>query len=100
MAADGEGPVIAVDVAPPFHALPGVRRGQLPGIVDTIARSVMLAGGRSTDADRRLAHTVLVPSLGDVGILDFGRSDAAVAAGRRAAQEALPRLAELIPVHG
>jgi NTE family protein len=97
MAADGEGPVVAVDVAPPFHGLPGVRRGELPGIVDTIARSMTLAGARATDADRGLAHTVIVPQLDDVAILDFGRADAIIAAGRRAAHDALPGLADLRP---
>jgi predicted acylesterase/phospholipase RssA len=95
MVADGEGPVIAVDVAPPFHGLPGVRHGRLPGIVDTIARSMTLAGARATDADRALAHTVIVPTLGDVGILDFARADAIIAAGRSAARDALPGLADV-----
>lgn len=96
MVADGEGPVIAVDVAPPFHALPGVRQGRLPGIVDTIARSMTLAGDRATDAHRRLAHTVIVPPLGDTGILDFARADAIIAAGRGAARDALPGLTDLL----
>jgi predicted acylesterase/phospholipase RssA len=98
MVADGEGPVVAVDVAPPFAALPGSGRSRLPGIVDTIARSMTLAGARATDADRRLAHTIITPDLGDIGLLDFARADAAVAAGRRAARAALPRLAELLLV--
>jgi predicted acylesterase/phospholipase RssA len=99
MAADGEGPVVAVDVAPPFAALPASARGRrLPGIVDTIARSMTLAGSRATDADRHLAHTIITPDLGDIGLLDFARADAAVAAGRRAARDALPRLAELLVV--
>jgi NTE family protein len=95
MVADGEGPVIAVDVAPPFRALLGVRRGRLPGIVDTIARSMTLAGDRASSPHRRLAHTVIVPPLGDVGILDFARADAIIAAGRSAAHDALPGLADL-----
>ncbi len=97
MVADGEGPVVAVDVAPPFAGLPGSGRGHLPGIVDTIARSMTLAGARATDEDRRLAHTIITPELGDIGLLDFSRADASVAAGRRAARAALPRLAELLP---
>ena len=39
--------MLGVDIAG-RSGLPGVRRGQLPGIVDTIARSMTLAGARAT----------------------------------------------------
>ena len=40
---------------------------------------------------------MIVPQLDDVAILDFGRADAIIAAGRRAAHDALPGLADLRP---
>jgi predicted acylesterase/phospholipase RssA len=41
-------------------------------------------------------HILIVPPLGDVGILDFARADAIIAAGRSAARDALPALADLL----
>jgi predicted acylesterase/phospholipase RssA len=94
MAATDEGPVIAVDVL--ARGLPGARRasrsarsGGLPSIVETLARSSTLASRGRADRQRALATLAIVPDLDDVGLLDFGRFDAIVDAGRRATEKAL-----------
>jgi NTE family protein len=91
MAGDGEGPVIAVDVAQPF----GAGAGTLPGIVDTIGRSMTLGSWRRADPDRTLARTVIVPELGDLGMFDFARLDELVERGRRAGRAAAAELPDL-----
>jgi NTE family protein len=93
MAAEGEGPVVAVDVAQPF----GTGPGPLPPIVDTIGRSMMIASSRRDDPGRMLAHTVLTPRLDGFGLFDFGRLDELVDRGREAARDALERLRPLLP---
>ncbi|MDN5933309.1 MAG: patatin-like phospholipase family protein [Pseudonocardia sp.] len=93
MAAEREGPVLAVDVAQPF----GAAAGELPPIVDTIGRSMMIASGRRDDPARSLAHTVLTPRLDGFGLFDFGRLDELVDRGREAARAAVPQLRDLLP---
>ena len=94
MAAENEGPVIAVDVL--ARGAPGARRAarsgrqaQLPSIVETLARSSTLASRGRADQQRELATLAVVPELSDVGLLEFARFDEIVEAGRRAAEAAL-----------
>ncbi len=92
MAATGEGPVIAVDVL--ARGLPGRRSSRLgdaslPSIVETLARSSTLASRGRADRQRALATLAIVPDLDGIGLLDFGRFDAIVDAGRTAADKAL-----------
>ncbi|MGE3284535.1 MAG: DHA2 family efflux MFS transporter permease subunit [Pseudonocardia sp.] len=94
MAADGEGPVVASDVAPRFDATFG-DGSRLPGIIDTVGRSMMLAGARRGSRADSAAHTMLAPDLGDLGLFDFARLDEFVDRGRAAAEAALPRLRTL-----
>ncbi|MDN5858322.1 MAG: patatin-like phospholipase family protein [Pseudonocardia sp.] len=97
MAAEREGPVLAVDVAQPFGIQPvGGAPGALPPIVDTIGRSMMIASGRKDDPARALAHTVLTPRLDGFGLFDFGRLDELVDRGREAARAAMPQLRHLL----
>ncbi|MGE3255028.1 patatin-like phospholipase family protein, partial [Pseudonocardia sp.] len=94
MAAEGEGPVVASDVAPRFDATFG-DGSRLPGIIDTVGRSMTLAGARRGSRAYSAAHTLLAPDLGDLGLFDFARLDEFVDRGRAAAEEALPRLRTL-----
>jgi NTE family protein len=92
MAAEREGPVLAVDVAQPFEdsaVLP------LPHIVDTIGRAMTLAGWRREDPARALARVVIAPELGDIGLFDFRRIDELVERGRVAGRAALAHLDDL-----
>ncbi len=92
MAAEGEGPVVAVDVAEPFS---DGAIGTLPSIVDTIGRAMTLASWRRDDPTRTLAREIIVPDLGDIGLFDFRRLDELVERGREAGRSAVTRLTDL-----
>ena len=42
------------------------------------------------------ADLVITPKLGDIGTLDFGRADECIEIGRKAAEEAIPDIENLI----
>jgi NTE family protein len=122
MAAAAEGPVIAVDVGRRFgNARTAGGRGariaarwaaartgvpvdeqevQLPTIKETLARALVLGSIESARASRGRADVVIEPDTGTCEMLDFGRLDEMVEAGRRAARAALaadPALAAPAP---
>ena len=89
-----EGPVIAVDVM--ARGLPSARRrgrvgrtDRLPSIVETLARATTLASRAQATASRELAAHTIVPDLRDIALLEFGRFDEIIDAGRLAAEQAL-----------
>ncbi len=97
MAEMGEGPIIAVDVKATFDAA-GDRRPagedtsrpeRIPGIAETLIRVLLLASSNTSEAARRHADLVIKPKVEGVGLLEFHQIDAARAAGRAAAREAL-----------
>lgn len=93
MAASGEGPVLASDVAQVFDDLAGAGRpGRLPKMIDTIGRSMTLASSQRTEAERSLARAVITPDLGSIGMFDFRRLDELVDRGRESAEKALAEL--------
>jgi NTE family protein len=78
--------VIAVDVS----ALSPDRR---PGnFVEVFLRAVNIAVHAGVDDARRLADVLVAPAVGTIGFIDFDEKDAAIAAGARAAEEALPAI--------
>jgi predicted acylesterase/phospholipase RssA len=84
MALAGEGPVIAVDAGPPTSTGDGS-----PGLYVTLVR-VMALGAADTRATAALhADLVVRPQTDGIGIFEFHQLDRAVAAGRRAAAQAL-----------
>jgi NTE family protein len=110
MAATMEGPIIAVDVgrrfAPPrAPAGRGARiaarwtaarvdttmdaQGHLPTIKETLARALVLGSIESAKQARQRADLVVEPETGSCEMLDFGRLDDMVEAGRRAARKTL-----------
>ena len=110
MATTMEGPIVAVDVGRRFdHARtqagrgariaarwtaartgsPVVAEGPLPTIKETLARSLVLGSVETARAARQRADVVVEPDTGRCEMLDFGRLDEMVDAGRRAAREAL-----------
>jgi predicted acylesterase/phospholipase RssA len=90
MTAWAEGPVVAVDAMRPFIAgSRGADERNLPGIVDTIGRSMVLGSWQRAEHERALAATVISPSTGDVGMFDFSRLAEIVETGRTAAEEVL-----------
>ena len=92
MAAEGEGPVLAVDVAEPFDE--GAATA-LPHIVDTVGRAMTVGSRRPDDPTRALAREVIVPDLGDIGLFDFRRLEELVERGRAAGRAAAARLTDL-----
>lgn len=86
MATTMEGPVIAVDV---LSRRLVATSGRLPSIVDTLTRASVMGSRDQLTARLAAAETVIAPDVGSVGLLDFFRFDELVAAGRRAAREAL-----------
>ncbi len=92
MAAEGEGPVLAVDVAQPFGEGAATT---LPHIVDTVGRAMTVGSWRRDDPSRALARELIVPDLGDIGLFDFRRLDELVERGRAAGRAAGERLADL-----
>jgi len=92
MAAEGEGPVLAVDVAEPFGEGAAVA---LPHIVDTVGRAMTIASRGRDDPARALAREVIVPDLGEIRMFDFRRLDELVERGRTAGRAAAARLVDL-----
>ncbi len=103
MADRGEGPIIAVDVKASFerpepvrHQSDGAghrngpgREQRPPGLGETLTRVLLLGSADTSDAARRHADIVIKPRAEGVGLLEFHQLDAARAAGRAAAREAL-----------
>ena len=100
MADMGEGPIIAVDVKAAFDrskhgsrvAPPeGERAHRPPSLTETLTRVLLLGSANTTEAARRYADLLIKPHAEGVGLLEFHQLDAARAAGRVAAREALER---------
>jgi NTE family protein len=87
MAADHEGPVIAVDVVEPPQQRSGAPR--VPRLAETLMRSVGFASVDRDGSAWRRADLVIAPAVAGIGILDWKRLHEAREAGRAAAREAL-----------
>jgi len=111
------GPVVAIDVMAEGwrpktvswerRPTPGGLRGmvghlvgrgpeRVPALSETLVRTSVIGSWRLTQENRRRADLVIAPSVGHVGLLEFGRIDELVEAGRAAAREALPALKSLL----
>jgi predicted acylesterase/phospholipase RssA len=94
-----EGPVIAVSIGLGSGG-PGSTRSdgppKVPGIGDTLMRTMTIGSQRETDACLGLAEVVIRPDTRAVGLLEFHQIDAAREAGRAAAREALPQITALV----
>lgn len=95
MAATNEGPVIGVDVMRQFP-MPDRsmvrgrgREAAGPGIVSTLARSMVLGGWQRSEQNRRAADLLISPAVDGIGMFEFDRLDEALDAGRRAADLAI-----------
>lgn len=96
MAADREGPVIAVDVSEPsVRSLePGVQP-EVPGLTETMYKVMLLS--EADDARRRsFADLHVRPDFDGVGVLEFHMLDEMKEAGRLAARRALESAPESI----
>jgi NTE family protein len=86
MAAAEEGPIVAVDV---MTRLPLGKSQRMPSIIETLARASVIGSHAQAAARLGVAAAVIEPAVGKVGLLEFGRFDEIVEAGRRAARAAL-----------
>jgi predicted acylesterase/phospholipase RssA len=109
MAASAEGPVIASDVTAQFKvaapsradrgaarawlarrvAVRGADTAHLPSMKETLVRSITIGSVDNVAAARERADVLIEPATAGTGMLEFAQIDRMVAAGRRAALEAL-----------
>ena len=96
-----EGPLIAVtigsgaDLTPPsgedFAGPP-----RIPGIAETLMRTMMMGSGLAAAATMAQADAVIRPSSRGVGLLEFHQIDQARESGRVATREVLPQILALL----
>lgn len=97
MAEMDEGPVVAIDVGGRFDpevesdGLPG-----LPGVGETLMRSVLLGSAAAGDSVVSRADLVIEPEVSEIKMLAFHEIDKAIAVGRRAAEENLDAIRSLL----
>lgn len=97
MADMNEGPVVAIDVGGRFEpeleddGWPG-----LPGVGETLMRSVLLGSAAMADSVSAQADLLIEPEVTDLKMLAFHEIDKAVEIGRRAAEENLDAIRELV----
>ena len=97
MAAMGEGPVVAVDVGGKFRPEPGDDgHPVLPAVGETLMRSVMLGSAASGDAVAERADLLIEPEVSELKMLAFGDFDRAVEIGRKAGENALEQVRDLL----
>ena len=107
MARTGEGPVIAVDVTGGMGRFqqsrrPGLARlsrplrrlltgseAELPGLAETIVRTLTVGSIDTVAAARLHADLVITPPVDGIGLMEWGAIDRVRELGRRAAREAL-----------
>jgi NTE family protein len=89
MAADDEGPIVAVDVIRRLDELDATIVPALPSITETLSRATVLGSVERAERNRKLADLVVTPDVQDVALREFSALDRAAAAGRAAMLAAL-----------
>jgi NTE family protein len=89
MAADDEGPIVAVDVIRRLEELDASVVPTVPSIMETLSRATVLGSVERAERNRRLADLVVQPDVQDVALREFSALDRAAAAGREAMLAAL-----------
>jgi NTE family protein len=89
LAETGEGPVLAVDVIRRMNPADGDLPPALPSIVETLSRATVLGSVERAESNRALARVMVTPDVQSIALRDFSQLDAAIEAGRRAAEDAL-----------
>ncbi len=97
-----EGPVVAVSISfggSGGSRVPGaVRTGppRIPGLGDTLMRTMMMGSGNASEAAIAQADLVLRPDATGVGLLEFHQIDRMREAGRVVARDAMPAIEALL----
>ena len=97
MADMNEGPVVAIDVGGRFE--PEVEDDglpELPGVGETLMRSVLLGSAAMNESVIARADLVIEPEVSGIKMLAFQEIDRAIEVGRRAAEENLDAIRELL----
>ena len=89
MAADDEGPIVAVDVIRRLDELDPSIVPSVPSIMETLSRATVLGSVERAERNRRLADLVVQPDVQDVALREFSALDRAAAVGREAMLAAL-----------
>ena len=87
MAADAEGPIVAVDVTGRFNVSADPST-PLPGLKETLVRALAVGSVQAVEAARERADVLISPEVSDVGMLEWNALDRVVEAGRAAGREA------------
>lgn len=96
-----EGPLIAVSIGfggdpKPEHAKQFDGPPRIPGIGETLMRTMMMGSGLAAAATMAKADVVIRPGSRGVGLLEFHQIDQAREAGRAATRDALPEILALL----
>jgi EmrB/QacA subfamily drug resistance transporter len=91
-----EGPLIAVNIGSGGGSGGARDRVRVPGIGDTLMRTMMMASGDAAEDAMATADLVIRPSGGGVGLLEWHQIDRMREAGREAALAALPEIESLL----
>jgi NTE family protein len=78
--------------ARPASATQSAAVPRVPGVADTLMRTMMMASGMAAAETLAQADVVIRPDTRGVGLLEFHQIDHARDAGRLAAREALPQI--------
>ena len=84
-----EGPVVAVTIGSGGDGSRRPGRPRVPGLGDTLMRTMMIGSGGAGDAARARGAWVVGPSSMGVGLLEFHQLDVMVRSGRAAARALL-----------
>ncbi|HEX4747848.1 MAG TPA: patatin-like phospholipase family protein, partial [Gaiellaceae bacterium] len=89
MAAEDEGPIVAVDVIRRLDEVDASSSPALPSIMETLSRATVLGSVERAEQNRRLADLLVTPDVQDVAMREFSALDRAAHAGREAMRSAL-----------
>ena len=89
MAAEDEGPIVAVDVIRRLEEVEDSASPALPSIMETLSRATVLGSVERAEQNRGLADLLVTPDVQDVAMREFGALDRAADAGREAMRAAL-----------
>ena len=84
-----EGPVVAVTIGSGGDGPRRPGRPRVPGLADTLMRTMMIGSGGAGDAARARGAWLLGPSSMGVGLLEFHQLDRMIQSGRAAARALL-----------
>jgi NTE family protein len=89
MAAEDEGPIVAVDVIRKLEDVESDTSPQLPSIMETLSRATVLGSVERAERNRKLADLLVTPDVQDVAMREFSALDRGADAGREAMRAAL-----------